>query len=122
MKKAITLLLVTASMLLYGQPKQLTDQTIAESINTGVVVVEFGAEFATPFADWAKVADCRYYRLDIGKYPDVKKEYRVRSIPNIMLFNNGVKEETWKANIMLELEVTADEIQEAIQDILLGKF
>jgi len=33
-----------------------------------------------------------------------------------------VKEETWKANIMLELEVTADEIQEAIQDILLGKF
>lgn len=122
MKKIITLILVAASTLVYGQPKQLTDQTIAESINTGVVIVEFGAEFATPFADWAKVNDCRYYRLDIGKYPGVKKEYRVRSIPTIMLFNNGVKEETWKANIMLELEVTADEIQETIQGILLGKF
>ena len=115
-------MLVGLSTLAYSQPKQLTGSTIAEAINTGVVIVEFGAEFATPFADWDKVTDCRYYRLDIGKYPDARKEYRVRSIPTIMLFNNGVKEETWKANIMLELEVTADEIQETIQGVLLDKF
>ena len=108
------------------QPVQLSKNSLSSAINTGVVIVEFGVEFgvefAQPFSDWASVEDCEYYRIDIGEYPDVKKKYKVRFIPTLILFNNGVKVDVWKANIMLELDVTADEIQSSIDAVLSDKF
>ena len=62
------------------------------------------------------------FNLDIEKYPDLKKKYKVRSIPTILVFNNGSKELTYRANIMLELDVTAEEIQEDIEDLFSDKF
>jgi len=60
--------------------------------------------------------------VDIEKYPDLKKKYKVRSIPTILVFNNGSKELTYRANIMLELDVTAEEIHEDIEDLFSDKF
>ena len=56
------------------------------------------------------------------KAPNLKKKYRVRTVPTIIVFNNGFKELTYKANIMFELEVTAEEIHEDIEDLLSDKF
>ena len=39
-----------------------------------------------------------------------------------MLFSNGAKELTYRANIMLELDVTAEEIHEDIEDLFSDKF
>ena len=75
-----------------------------------------------PFGDWQKIKDGEYYRVDIEKAPGLKKKYRVRTVPTIIVFNNGSKELTYKANIMFELEVTADEIHEDIEDLLSNKF
>ena len=68
------------------------------------------------------VKDGEYYRVDIEKEPELKKKYRVRTVPTIIVFNNGSKELTYKANIMFELEVTADEIHEDIEELLSNKF
>jgi thiol-disulfide isomerase/thioredoxin len=104
------------------EPKYLTSDTFKQSINTGIVIIEFVASFADKFAEWESIEDGTYYRVDIEKYPDLKKKYKVRSIPTIMVFNNGVKELTYRANIMLELDVTAEEIHEDIEDIFSDKF
>ena len=90
-----------------GEPKYLTSDTFSKSINTGIVIVEFVASFVEPFSEWEAIEDGTYYRVDIEKYPDLKKKYKVRSIPTILVFNNGSKELTYRANIMLELDVTA---------------
>ena len=104
------------------EPKYLTEDSFDKAINTGVVVVEFVASFAEPFGDWQKIKDGEYYRVDIEKAPNLKKKYKVRTVPTIIVFNNGFKELTYKANIMFELEVTAEEIHEDIEDLLSDKF
>jgi len=104
------------------EPKYLTEDSFDKAINTGVVVVEFVASFAEPFSDWQKIKDGEYYRVDIEKSPELKKKYKVRTVPTIIVFNNGSKELTYKANIIFELEVTADEIHEDIEDLLSNKF
>ena len=105
-----------------AEPKYLTSDTFNKAINTGIVIVEFVASFAEPFSEWEAIEDGEYYRVDIEKYPDLKKKYKVRSIPTIMVFSNGAKELTYRANIMLELDVTAEEIHEDIEDIFSNKF
>jgi len=104
------------------EPKYLTSDTFSQSINTGIVIVEFVASFVEPFSEWESIEDGTYYRVDIEKYPDLKKKYKVRSIPTILVFNNGSKELTYRANIMLELDVTAEEIHEDIESIFSDKF
>lgn len=103
-------------------PKYLNTDTFDKAVNTGIVIVEFVASFADKFEDWKDIEDGVYYRVDIEKYPDLKKKYKVRSIPTIIVFNNGSKELTYRANIMLELDVTAEEIREDIEDLFSDKF
>ena len=104
------------------EPKYLTADSFNQAINTGVVIVEFVASFVEPFDGWQEIKDGEYYRVDIEKYPELRKKYKVRSVPTIVVFNNGMKELVYKANIMLELDVTADEIHEDIEDLLSDKF
>ncbi len=113
---------VTVNNVTDSEPKYLTSDTFSQSINTGIVIVEFVASFVEPFAEWEEIEDGTYYRVDIEKYPDLKKKYKVRSIPTIMVFSNGSKELTYRANIMLELDVTAEEIHEDIEDLFSDKF
>jgi len=112
----------SSSSLVDAEPKYLTSDTFNKAINTGIVIVEFVASFAEPFSEWEAIEDGEYYRVDIEKYPDLKKKYKVRSIPTIMVFSNGAKELTYRANIMLELDVTAEEIHEDIEDLFSNKF
>lgn len=108
---------------LVREPKQLNEANFDEAINTGVVIVEFVASFAEPFEDWEQVEkEGPYYRVDIEKYPSLKKKYKIRVIPTILVFNNGFKELSYRANIMLELDVTASEIHQDIEDIFNDKF
>ena len=83
------------------------------------IVVEFWASFnaANCFADWDKIENAVYYRVDIAKAPITKKEYKVRMAPTIILFKGGVKEDVWKAGLDLALPTDLEEIQEAINEV-----
>ena len=135
MKKTLSILLLAFGIMgfaMFANPNglskgeevepNLTEASFDKAINTGVVIVEFVASFAEPFGDWQKIKDGEYYRVDIEKAPNLKKKYKVRTVPTIIVFNSGSKELTYKANIMFELEVTADEIHEDIEDLLSNKF
>ena len=83
------------------------------------IVVEFWASFnaANCFADWDKIENAIYYRVDIAKAPIAKKEYKVRMAPTIILFKGGIKETQWKAGLDLALPTDLEEIQEAVDEV-----
>ena len=85
-----------------------------------IVIVEFWAKFndANAFQDWDKVKGItNYYRIDIAKAPNAKKEYRIRMAPTIIVFKDGIKEEMYKAGLDLECPVDLQELQEHIDEI-----
>lgn len=87
---------------------------------TSIVVIEFWAKFndVNSFKDWNKVKGItHYYRVDIATSPNAKKEYRVRMAPTIIIFKNGVAQETFKAGLDLECPVTLSELQDAIEEV-----
>ncbi len=134
MKKILSVLLIAASVWSFAmfanptdkdaenEPKYLTEASFDKAVNTGIVIVEFVASFAEPFSGWEEVKDGQYYRVDIEKSPNLKKKYKVRTVPTIIVFNNGSKELMYKANIMFELDVTAEELHEDIEDLFSDKF
>ena len=111
-------------------PKEywITDGDFEDVINTNVafgddetkpVIIEFWAKFneANCFADWEKLKNVIYYRVDISKAPEAKKKYRVRMAPTLIIFKNGVKEKVFKAGLDLVLPASLKEIQESINEV-----
>ena len=86
---------------------------------TSIVVVEFWAKFnaANAFPDWDKLQDVQYIRVDIGKAAKAKKEYRIRMAPTLIIFKDGIAEESFKAGLDLECPVDLVELQEAIEEV-----
>ena len=84
-----------------------------------IVVVEFWAKFndANAFQDWDKVKGVKYFRVDIAKAPAAKKKYRIRMAPTLIIFKDGINEESFKAGLDLECPVTLDELNEAIEEV-----
>ena len=87
--------------------------------NTKPVVVEFWAKFneANCFADWDKLEDVVYYRVDIAKAPEAKKKYKVRMAPTLIIYKDGFKEEVFKAGLDLTLPADLSDVQEAINEV-----
>ena len=128
MKKNIILFIfLLLSYIGYSQ-EYIDDSNFEDKINeksafdddeTSIVVVEFWAKFneANAFADWDKVEGVKYYRVDVAKAPAAKKEYRVRMAPTLIIFKDGINEESFKAGLDLECPVTLDELLEAIEEV-----
>ena len=127
MKNFIFILLLFLPFLNYSQ-EYIDDSNFDDKINeqsafgddeSTIVVIEFWAKFneANAFSDWNKVEGVKYYRVDIAKAPAAKKEYRVRMAPTIIIFKDGINEESFKAGLDLECPVTLDELIEAIEEV-----
>tara|TARA_A100001201_G_scaffold83330_1_gene73920 strand:- start:33 stop:434 length:402 start_codon:yes stop_codon:yes gene_type:complete len=127
MKKLIFIVLLYLPLLSFSQ-EYIDDSNFDDKINeqsafgddeTNIVVIEFWAKFneANAFADWNKVEGVKYYRVDIAKAPAAKKEYRVRMAPTIIIFKDGINEESFKAGLDLECPVTLDELIQAIEEV-----
>ena len=106
----------------------LTDGNFERSINKKVafgddetkpVIVEFWAKFNEDncFAEWNKLKNVVYYRVDISKAPNAKKKYKVRMAPTLIIFKDGIKEDVFKAGLDLVLPADLNEIQESINEI-----
>ena len=133
MKLKTTLLLILITNITFAQvdvPAEywIEDSNFEEKINEHhsfgdddklPIIVEFWASFnaANCFAEWDKVKNAIYYRVDIAKAPNIKKEYRIRMAPTIILFKGGIKENTWKAGLDLAMPVGLSDIQEAIDEV-----
>ena len=99
--------------------EKVSDNSAFGDDNEETILVEFWAKFneANCFAEWEQVKDALYYRIDIAKAPKIKKEYKVRMAPTILIFKNGSVEASFKAGLDLELPTDLEEIQETIDEI-----
>ena len=97
----------------------LNSQSAFGDDETSIVVVEFWAKFneANAFSDWNKLQGVQYVRVDIAKAAKAKKEYRIRMAPTIIIFKDGVAEESFKAGLDLECPVNLEELLEAIEEV-----
>ena len=126
MKKLFLVLLLLVPFVSFSQ-EWVDDSNFEDKINhkeafgddeNVIVVVEFWAKFneINAFPDFDKIEGAKYYRVDIAKAPNAKKEHRVRMAPTLIIFSNGVKETSFKAGLDLECPVSLEELQEAIED------
>ena len=127
MRKLILILMLALPFVSFSQT-WADDSSLEEILNsksafgddeTSIVVVEFWAKFneANAFPDWDKLQDVQYIRVDIGKAAKAKKEYRIRMAPTLIIFKDGIAEESFKAGLDLECPVDLVELQEAIEEV-----
>jgi len=87
--------------------------------NHRIIVIEVWAEFnkANAFKDWKNLEGAKYYRLDLSKAPSIKKRFRIRMVPTIIVFLDGSKELEYKAGLDLICPVTLAELNKDIEDL-----
>lgn len=93
--------------------------TSAFGENENLVVIEVWAEFNkdNAFHDWKKLEGVKYARINLAKAPGIKKKYRVRMVPTILVFKDGYKELEYKAGLDLVCPVTLEELVEDIEEL-----
>jgi hypothetical protein len=92
--------------------------------DSGVCVVEFNASFnAANSVDWLdELSDCKGRRVDIVSEPDLQAKHKIVVVPTVIVFNDGEEVERFQANIMMQLEATQGEVQEAVDEIIMSAF
>jgi predicted nucleotidyltransferase len=102
----------------------LPESELSSTSDTGVCVTEFNAGFnKSNSVDWLdQLNDCKGRRIDIAAEPAMQKEHRIVVVPTIIVFNNGEEVKRFQANILMQLEATQDEVQEAIDEIIMSAF
>ena len=86
--------------------------------DSGVCVVEFNASFnAANSVGWIDdLSDCKGRRVDIASEPAMQSEYK------IVVFNEGEEVKRFQANIMMQLEASKSDVQDAVDEILMSDF
>ena len=119
MKYILGLLLFISVM--FGQ---VNDKNFKETINGGMVIAVFTAEWQEqPFdKDILKgvkgYQDCEIIEVKSEDAPKVVKKLRFRNFPSMALFYDGSKKETWKADMDGEMDIDNKDIKGAIDDVL----
>jgi len=112
MKKLILLLLI------------LTTTCVAQDFPDGLVVVEFNASFnkSNEVAWLPKLTDCEVQRVDIAADSRWSSEYKIVVVPTLLVLNNNEEVKRFQANIMMSMETTRKEVQEALDEIVMEAF
>ena len=124
----LKLLLIFILVLIVGSKASgqefINSDNFNDKIAKDIVAVEFWVDWnsSNEFADLSSLSDCSKYRVDIGKYPDIQKEYDITCIPTVIIFESGDEKERFKANIMFQLDADKKKVQKSIDNIMLAKF
>jgi|TARA_R110002012_G_scaffold275058_1_gene461547 thioredoxin-like negative regulator of GroEL len=121
------LLLFIFLLILIGKSQSqefISSDNFNNKIAKDIVAVEFWVDWnsSNEFADLSSLSDCSKYRVDIGKHPDLQKEYNITCIPTVIIFESGDEKERFKANIMFQLDADKKKVQKSIDNIMLAKF
>ena len=103
---------------------QVTDKNFKDKAGSGFVVVKFISEWQEKDLD-EKIfngvkghEDAVIIEVKDSNTKKLCKKLRIRNFPSIALFFDGSKKEVWKADMDGEIDVSADDIKSAIDDVL----
>jgi len=125
MRKFITTIAFLIATFSFAQGQSLLgSEDFEKEVSRGIIVVEFWASWNDANSpEWlTNLKECEVYRVDIGTHMDLQTEFEITSIPTIIIFNNGNVEETFKANIMFQLEANKKDVQAKVDEIILNNF
>jgi len=119
-----TALLAVLSLLSYSVIHVSLLETVPKISTDGICVAEFNASFnsqnSVPWIE--KLNDCTTTRVDIAAAPNLQTEHKIVVVPTIVVFNDGKEVERFQANIMMSMEASKSDVQEAIDDIIMSDF
>jgi hypothetical protein len=97
---------------------------LSQDFPDGMVVVEFNASFNKPNeVVWLnKLTDCETERVDIVTDSRWSSQYKIVVVPTLVIFNNGEEVKRFQANIMMSMEATRKEVQDAVDEIVMEAF
>ena len=88
-----------------------------------VSVVHFNSEWnADNNYTIAELKDCEKSDIVICHNPEQQEKHDILAVPTIIIFDNSIEVARFEANIMMELDITIDDLQNAIDKIYLTKF
>ena len=75
---------------------KLTDENKSNVLNSGKVVLKFGASYCGPCRVYDEILkdvpdDSFLYSVDVEEFPEIARQYGVRGIPTTILLNSGVE-------------------------------
>lgn len=102
----------------------LSTVCLAQDFPDGLVVVEFNASFnKSNEVKWLpKLTDCEVQRVDIAADSRWSSEYKIVVVPTLLVLNNNEEVKRFQANIMMSMETTRKEVQEALDEIVMEAF
>ena len=110
--------LLTAVMLLFISTTAHVPMPLeVEYAEDGIIVIEFNASFnASNSVSWVKeLSDCQGKRIDIGNNPLMQKTHKI-------VFKEGEEVKRFQANILMQMEATQQDVQQAVDEILMSSF
>ena len=88
-----------------------------------VSVVHFNSEWNEENNyDISTFKDCETSAVVICHNVELQEKHSILSVPTVIIFDNDVEITRFQANIMMKLEATNKEIQNAINKVHLAKF
>ena len=96
----------------------------SQDFPSGMVAVEFNASFneANGVKWLPKLTDCEVETVDITADSRWASEYKIVVVPTLVIFNNNEEVGRFQANIMMTMEATREELQEAVDEIIMEAF
>ena len=72
---------------------------------------------------WFMDLDCKTKGLtDIAKQPEEATKYKIAVVPTIIIFKDGEEVARFQADLSFKMVATKEEVQEAIDDLLMSDF
>ena len=91
---------------------------------TQITVKHFNAAWnnANNVSWLSNLSDCNVKYYDISKNPELQKKYKVVVVPTVVLFLDGEEIKRYQADISFKMSATKSEVQEAIDEAVMGGF
>jgi len=90
-----------------------------------ITVKHFNAEWnSSNSVEWfMSLKDCKTKGyVDIGKEAAAAKKYKIAVIPTIIIFKDGEEAVRFQADLSFKMVATKEEVQEAIDELLMSDF
>ena len=83
-------------------------------------------------AEWNKANDAGWYMdlkdcktkgyVDVAKNTDAQTKYKIAVVPTIIIFKDGEEALRFQADLSFKMVATREEVQEAIDELLMSDF
>ena len=89
-----------------------------------IQIIHFNASWnaANDVSWFDDLTDAKLKRIDIAADAAAGAEWKITVVPTILIIVDGEEEERYQADISFSMKATKEEIQEAIDEILMDQF